>query len=162
MSLAVTGCGGAYALDREVVSARDCPTAQLDHNEALARAVLEDVLGRGLIDENENIYHRDFVAHAAGRDVGRAEDRAAAEGWRKAAPDLRVTVLRVAAACDSVVAHFEASGVNTGEGNGLPATGRTFRVQGMTFFNVRDGQIAEEWTVFDQDGLLAQLGLLGE
>lgn len=130
------------------------------HNAELARTVLEDVLGRGLIAENEHIYHPEFVAHSNAGDVGRAEDRAATEGWRSAVPDLQIHVLRTSADCALVAVHFRGAGTNTGEGNGLPATGRTVVVEGVTFFGIRDGLIAEEWTVFDQYGMLRQLNLL--
>ena len=56
--------------------------------------------------------------------------------------------------------HFRAEGVNTGAAMGLPGNGAAFDVQGITMFAVRDGLIAEEWTVFDQFGLLGQLDML--
>lgn len=139
---------------------RDCAAAVRQHNAELGRIVLEEVLGKGRIAENEHIYHPQFVAHGATRDAGRAEDRAATEGWRRAAPDMNVRALRIAADCDLVAVHWEATGTNTGEGNGLPATGRSMRVRGVTFFGVRDGLVAEEWTEFDQYEMLRQLGLL--
>lgn len=151
-------CTAPEALAEE--SRASCSAQLLADNERLGRTVLEEVLGKGRIAENEHIYHDEFVAHGATRDYSRLEDRAATEGWRKAAPDLEVRALRVVADCTRVVVHFEASGTNTGEGNGLPATGRAMRMQGITIFGIRDGQVAEEWTVVDQYGMLKQLGLL--
>jgi len=124
------------------------------------RIVFDEILSKGRIAENEPIYDPDFVAHGLTRDAGRAEDRAASEGWRQAAPDLNMKLLRVAAECDLVAVHWEGTGANTGTGNGLPATGRSIRVWGMTFFRLRDGRIFEEWTEFDQYSMLKQLGLL--
>lgn len=156
-------CSSLHGADaRTAAGGRGCSAAARNHNAELGRIVLEEVLGRGRIAENERIYHPQFVAHGAIRDTGRAEDRAATEGWRRAAPDLQVSALRLAADCELVAVHWEATGTNTGEGNGLPATGRSIRAQGITFFGIRDGQIAEEWTVFDNYGMLRQLGLLGE
>jgi len=152
----------AYAVSQSHAGAEGaCSAGQRQHNEATVRIVFEEILGKGRIAENEHIYHRDFVAHGLTRDAGRAEDRAASEEWRKMAPDLKMTVLRVVSACDMVAVHFEGSGTNTGAGNGFPATGRSIRVQGMTFFGMRDGKIAEEWTSFDSLALLKQLGLAG-
>jgi steroid delta-isomerase-like uncharacterized protein len=145
---------------RAETSRPTCDAPALAHNERLGRTVLEEVLGKGRIAENEHIYHRDFVAHGGERDYSRGEDRAATEGWHKAVPDIQVSALRIVADCRRVVVHFEARGTNTGEGNGLPATGRAVRMQGITIFGIRDGQIAEEWTIVDQYGMLKQLGLL--
>jgi len=139
-----------------------CSTADLERNKGVARIVFEEILSQGRIAENEHIYDPEFVVHGPTRDAGRAEDRAASEGWRQAAPDLNMMVLRVAAECDLVAVHWEGTGTNTGAGNGLPATGKSIRVWGMTFFRLRDGRIFEEWTAFDQYSMLKQLGLLGE
>lgn len=139
----------------------DCPPEQLDRQRAAARAVFEEVLSQGRIDENEHLYHPDFVARGVSRDASRAEDREAARGWRQAVPDLRMQVLRLVADCDLVAVHWSGSGTNSGSGNGLPATGKTLQnLWGATFFAFRDGRIAEEWTVFDQFTMLSQLGLL--
>jgi len=139
-----------------------CSAADLERNKAVVRIVFDEILSKGRIAENESIYDPEFLNHGPTRDAGRAEDRAASEGWRQAAPDLNVKILRVAAECDLVAVHWEGSGTNTGTGNGLPATGRSIRVWGMTFFRLRDGRIFEEWTQFDQYSMLKQLGLLGK
>jgi steroid delta-isomerase-like uncharacterized protein len=160
--LSLSAAAQARAGERPAHLARSCSAQQVRHNETLARTVFDDIISRGLIDENEHIYHRDFVIHGLTRDAGRKEDRASTIGWREAAPDVRMTVLRLVADCDMVAANFEATGTNTGKGNGLPGTGKSVRAQGVTFFRFRDGLIAEEWTVFDQYTMLKQLGLLAE
>jgi predicted ester cyclase len=71
-----------------------------------------------------------------------------------------MTVLNVVSDCDYVSVHWEGTGTNTGEGNGIPATGRSIRVRGMTLSRLTDGQIIEEWTSFDQYAFLKQLGLI--
>lgn len=142
------------------VAAPACTEAELERDKSVARAVFEEVLSKGRIDENEHLYHPQFVAHGLTRDVGRAEDREASRGWRQAVPDLRMVPLRLVAECGMVAVHWEGSGTNSGSGNGLPATGRSLRVQGMTFFKLDGGQIREEWTSFDQYTMLKDLGLL--
>ena len=101
------------------------------------QSVFDEILSQGLIAGAATIIP-DFVAHGLTRDAGRAEDRAAAEGWRQAVPDLRMVPLRIAADCNLVAVHWEGVGTNTGEGNGLPATGRSLRVQST--FAMRDGR----------------------
>lgn len=130
----VLGCATVQPMTNEV------------RNREIGRTILEDVLGRGHIAENEHLYARAFVAHAGTRDATRAEDRAATEGWRQAFPDLEVRVLRMAAENDLVAVHFTARGTNTGSGNGLPATGVSVEAGGITIFRVVGGQIVEEWT----------------
>jgi len=61
---------------------------------------------------------------------------------------------------DRVVALWTARGTNTGEGNGLPATGRRVGGRGITIFRLVKGRIADEWGLIDQYGIYQQLGLL--
>ncbi len=138
-----------------------CKPGVQERNKIIARTVFEDILSRGRVDENERLYHPAFVAHTPLRDADRDEDRAASKGWRTAVPNLRMDVLRIVADCDLVVVHWTGSGTNSGEGNGLPATGKTLaNLWGMTIFRIQGGQIREEWTSFDQYAMLKQLGLL--
>jgi predicted ester cyclase len=138
-----------------------CKPGVQERNKAIARTVFEEILSQGRVDENEHLYHPTFVAHSPLRDAYRDEDRAASKGWRKAVPNLRMDVLRIVAECNVIVVHWSGSGTNSGEGNGLPATGKTLaNMWGMTIFRIQDGQIREEWTSFDQYALLKQLGLL--
>lgn len=160
--LAAAAAGATFYAASGAVGGERCSLAQLQRNAATVRIVYDEILSKGRIAENEHIYHPDFRVRGITRDATRAEDRAAAEGWRKMAPDLKMTVLRVVADCDFAAVHWEGSGTNTGEGNGIPATGRSIRVRGMTLSRLIKGQIIEEWTSFDQYSLLKQLGLLRE
>lgn len=161
MMAVLIGMAGAGAAAAAGPGGSGCEAAELERNKARARLVFEEILSQGKVDENEHLYHPQFVAHGPNRDAGRDEDRAASKGWRQAVPDLRMDVLRVVAECDLVSVHWSGSGTNTGEGNGLPATGRTLsHLWGMTVFRFDQGQIREEWTVFDQYALLKGLGLL--
>jgi predicted ester cyclase len=160
--LTAAAAGATFYAASGAASGEQCSLAQRQRNAATVRIVYDEILSKGRIAENEHIYHPDFRVRGITRDATRAEDRAAAEGWRKMAPDLKMTVLRVVADCDFAAVHWEGSGTNTGEGNGLPATGRSIRVRGMTISRLISGQIIEEWTSFDQYSLLKQLGLLRE
>lgn len=161
MLKSMAGCLLGAMLMAQAPAQASCGAAEIEHNRATARKVFEEVLSQGLIDENEALYHPEFVAHGIERDAGRAEDRAASRGWREAVPDLRMEVLRIVADCELVAVHWSGSGTNSGAGNGLPATGKHLeKLWGMTVFGMREGKIHEEWTVFDQYRMLRQLGLL--
>jgi len=55
---------------------------------------------------------------------------------------------------------WSGSGTNTGEGNGLPATGKKLAGRGITIWRISGGKILEEWSEFDQLRILTGLGLL--
>jgi steroid delta-isomerase-like uncharacterized protein len=130
-----------------------------EKNKAVARTALEEMLGRGRIEENEAIYSPDYVSHGS-RDIGRAEDRETTKGWRQAFPDLRVHIDKILAEGDLVSVRFIAEGTNTASGLGLPATGKSIRIVGTTILRIVDGKILEEWPSFNQLDLMRQLGLM--
>jgi predicted ester cyclase len=137
-------------------------TSEVARNKEIARTVIEEVLGKGKIEENEHLYAPNFTAHGLTHDAGREEDRASTLGWRSAVPDLRMTVDKIIVQGNLVAVRYIGEGHNTGEGNGLPATGKFARVSGMTIFRIVNGQITDEWTEYNELALLKQLGLVKE
>lgn len=128
----------------------------LEHNKAQVRRVYEEGLSRGIFEVR---YTEDFVGHGGRGTFTHADGMAEAAGWRKAFPDLDVSVDVVLAERDLVSVRWTARGTNTGIGNGIPATGKSVQVSGTTIFRLEDGAIAEEWTSGDSLGMLKQLGL---
>ena len=129
----------------------------LELHKSITRRVYEEGLNQGRFDVP---YSADFVGHGGRRTFTHADGMAEAKGWRKAFPDLKITVDQQVAERDLVAVRWTARGTNTGAGNGIPATGRAVQTTGTTLFRMADGRIAEEWTCADSLGLMRQLGLL--
>ncbi len=138
-----------------------CPVAHAHDvaasNTATARRVYEEGLSQGKF---EVPYTDDFVGHGGSSTFTHADGLAEAKGWRKAFPDLNVTVDMTVAQGDLVCVRWTARGTNTGTGNGIPATGKRVETSGTAIFRFVDGKIAEEWTAANSLGLMRQLGLL--
>lgn len=75
-------------------------------------------------------------------------------------PDIWFTVDDVLVEGDLTVARWHAAGSHLGELEGLRATGKAFRVTGMTMFRWHDGKAVENWSNFDHLGLLQQIGVV--
>ena len=135
------------------------PTEQ-ERNKIVAQSFFEQVLDQGQLQKYGDSHASDFVAHAEDHEASLAEDIAAANEERKALPDMRVKVNEVVAEGDLVSVFWTASGTNTGEGMGFPATGKRITVNGMTLFRFKSGKISEEWSVFDMLSAMRQAGLL--
>lgn len=131
-----------------------------DQKQAVARRVFDEIFNLGKYEAAQEIYAKDFVNHGSTRDIGLAEDQAAARGWRDAFPDIHVTVDQIHTDGNFVTVLWTATGTNTGTGNGLPATGKKIRERGITIWKIVSGKITEEWSAFDQLPILRQLGLL--
>ncbi len=61
---------------------------------------------------------------------------------------------------DSAAARWHCTLTHTGPGLGVPPTGKTLTIRGMTFLKARDGFITEGWNEWDRAALATQLGLL--
>lgn len=129
-------------------------------NKAVARSFFEDVLDQGKLEDYGKSHAPDFVAHSEGRLASLEEDIGAAREQRKALPDMRVKVNHMVAEGDLVSIYWTASGTNTAAGWGIPATGKSVSVSGMTLFRFVRGLIQEEWSVFNEYSIMKQLGLV--
>jgi steroid delta-isomerase-like uncharacterized protein len=76
-------------------------------------------------------------------------------------PDLKITIEKEICDGDYVVQHLRAIGTNTGQLNGMPATGKKANTTGaMTTKFDQSGKIVEVWSFFDNLGLMQQLGVV--
>lgn len=80
--------------------------------------------------------------------------------WRQAFPDLKVTVHDIVAEGDLVVIAWSGGGTHLGDLMGIPPTGKTGFMSGITFNRMHEGRIIERWGNNDQVGLFVQLGLM--
>ena len=127
---------------------------------AVARRVFEEIFNQGKFEVADQIYAKDFVNHGITRDIGLKVDQDAAKGWRAAFPDLKTQVDKMLVDGEYVTVLWSGEGTNTGEGNGLPATGKKLKGRGITIWRISGGKIREEWSEFDQLRILQQLGLM--
>jgi steroid delta-isomerase-like uncharacterized protein len=67
------------------------------------------------------------------------------EPFVSALPDLCIEIDAIVADGDQVVVRWHAMGTHTGEGLGIPATGRTGAFCGITWVRVEEGKLVEGW-----------------
>jgi steroid delta-isomerase-like uncharacterized protein len=132
-----------------------------EKNKAIARLVNDEVWSEGHLDVIDELFADDFVATI----VGAPEQIRGPQGFREfvvmyrtAFPDLRITVDEQFAEGETVVTRWTATGTNEGELMGIPATGKQATTAGININRISDGKLVEGWGLFDQLGLLQQLG----
>ena len=81
---------------------------------------------------------------------------------RAANPDLHLDVHDILADGEMTAARWTMGGTSRGEFRGLPATGKTYVMTGMTIDRWEGERIVEEWTTYDLLGALQQLGIVPE
>src|SRR5215472_4362293 len=105
-------------------------------NKAVAMRVFDEIFNQGI--------HRT---------VDLKVDQEAVHAEKKAFPDLRMSVQEMVAEGDKVAVLWTFQGTHTGSGyEGLPPTGTTVEVRGITIWRIVDGRIVEEWSSFSETG----------
>jgi steroid delta-isomerase-like uncharacterized protein len=74
--------------------------------------------------------------------------------------DLTVEILDQFEAGDRVATRVAWSGTHTGELQGIPPMGRSFRGEAIVIDRVVDGQIQERWDVSNMLSMMQQLGVI--
>jgi predicted ester cyclase len=75
-------------------------------------------------------------------------------------PDLEVHIDDRVAEADKLVTRWTARGTHQGELMGIPPTGKAVTVTGIAIDRFENGQSIEHWEVFDQMGMMLQLGVV--
>lgn len=74
--------------------------------------------------------------------------------------DRQVAIADQVVAGDKVATRWTATGVHSGEFQGIPASGCHVKMVGISIDRFAGGKIVESWEVTDDAGLLRQIGVL--
>lgn len=132
-------------------------------NSAVVRRHYEQAWNAGDLASVEETHAADCVHHDPSNPVpmrGRADIKARLGAVREAFADFKMTVNDLIACGDKVVVHFSVSGTHRAPFAGIPATGRSVKVQGIIIHRLQDGRIVEDFAVRDTLGLMIQLGVI--
>jgi predicted ester cyclase len=94
-----------------------------------------------------------------GREKGYAGYRDMAERFMRAFSDLRFEILDAVEEDGLVALRIRIRGTHDGgEHLGVQPTGRRVDAQGRPWLRVRDGKVVEVWSLYDERGMLEQMG----
>jgi predicted ester cyclase len=129
---------------------RDVGSQDEQANKAVVRRLVAEVLNGGRLEVIEELFAPP-VAEAARRWI---------TPFRASFPDVHMEIVELIAEGDKVVGRFSCSATHLGEWLGHAPTGRRFeRVDEVAIFRLRDGRIADTWSLEDTLSRLRQLGL---
>jgi len=130
-------------------------------NKALVRRFFE-AFNAGDLDGVEAVFAPNAVVHNSG-----APDPLNLEGFRQLAavflaafPGGQHSIDDMIAEGDKVVTRITYRGAHTGDLMGIPPTGKHVAVSAMTIDQIANGNIVETWRLFDQMGMMQQLGVM--
>jgi steroid delta-isomerase-like uncharacterized protein len=118
----------------------------------------------GDLDAAMGLFAADCVTITPAGDLPREAHRAFSEAFRSALPDAHMVVERSVEAGDelSIVGRFRGThrGDLVGPDGAIPASGNTIDVPFMEYWRVERGRIVNHEVIWDQLGMLTQLGAM--
>lgn len=133
----------------------------MTHNKETVRRIYDEVLNPRNLDVLDEITRPDYEEHnplpGQGTGLPGLKDR---YGMIFQGLDAHFTIEDMVAEDDKVVVRWTNSGTNTGDFLGIPATGKSYSIQGIDIYRLDGGKLAEHWDVVDVYGHMVQLGIL--
>jgi steroid delta-isomerase-like uncharacterized protein len=138
-------------------------------NDAFARTLVRrwyrEMLGQGRLDLANELFTADYVGHdviapPGGWRRGPEGARAPVAAWRTGMPDVQFSIDELLGEADRIALRWSGWGTSRGCFLGLPPTGQSFRISGISFARIAGERIAESWISFDTLDLLRQIGAL--
>ena len=135
-----------------------------EDNKALTRRFFQEFWDQKNLSVADELMATDHVDHTPGSPPGLPPGP---EGFKQFAsvyfaafPDLRLTIEDMVAEGDEVVTRWTSHATHTGNFIGIPPTGKSASITGITINCIVEGKSVETWTNFDMLGLLQQLGVV--
>ena len=126
--------------------------------------VWNDIVNKGQIDliNDKNFDPRITQINASGNIVGIADFKAYYQNFITGFSDIKFTVVDAFGQGDKIVKHWRFEGKHTGDFFGIPATGKSVKVEGVTLVKMKNGRIVQEQDFMDNGILMQQLGLVSD
>src|SRR5687767_14717149 len=133
-------------------------------NKTISRRFFEEVFGKGKLAVADEIIVKDLVNSDPGNPPGLLSGiegtKQLVTMYRSAFPDVHFTIDEQIAEGDKVMTRWTAHGTHQGELAGIPATGKSSTVTGIAVDRLVNGKITESWGIFDEFGMMQQLGVI--
>lgn len=112
-----------------------------------------------ILAENVKYYDASLATTVEGRAEAKIQ---VIDSFMKATPDIYWTVVGVPVVSGNLVAfEWVLGGTNTGAwGDGTLATGKTWEINGMSYFTIENGQVIRQADYYDALSFYQQLGIM--
>jgi len=134
-----------------------------EKNKRVVREFYEEVFQKHDLGAVGRYMHDDYIQHNPDADQGSRGFLEFHEGFFKAVPDFRATIVQLVAEGDLVYVYNRITGTHAGEGFlNYPPTGNRIEFDAVDMYRLRDGKLCEHWDVADTRALFTQVGGLRE
>jgi predicted ester cyclase len=123
----------------------------VEHNKAIVRRYLDEIINQGKFEVANEIFAPDYMNHSAGAGFGQAlaEFLSGIVNMKAAFPDWHVTIDEMVAEGDLVVDRIRISATHSGSVNGIAASGRRIETLAMHMWRVVDSKLVKGWYTTD-------------
>jgi steroid delta-isomerase-like uncharacterized protein len=129
----------------------------------LIRRTSDELWNKGNVDVCDEVYAANCSFHDPSFPVeGVAGLKERMRQLRAAQPDLHIDIHDVLVDGDLSASRWTMAGTSRGAFRGLPATGRSYVMTGMTIDKWEGDRIVEAWTNYDALGAFQQVGIIPE
>jgi steroid delta-isomerase-like uncharacterized protein len=139
-------------------------TSSSEISKSLAVSFFNDILNRGQLDTIGEIISPDFVMHLPlySRPLRGPEAlKNFVKSFHSAFPDTHYSIQLNMSDSDMAAIRWIFTGTHQDEFLSIPASGKSVHLQGVSIFQINEGQISEIWVNENDLGLLEQIGFLG-
>src|SRR5579864_7893482 len=142
-------------------AAKKAADSVINYNINGYRAV-NDMFNNGKMDDLGKYCADNLVDHQMmpGQKPGLAGLKEMMTGFRAAFPDLKFTTNYITADSNMIWAQYTMTGTNTGPFMGMPATGKSVKIDGMDLIRLENGKCVEHWGYDEGRKMMEQLGLM--
>jgi steroid delta-isomerase-like uncharacterized protein len=127
----------------------------------LIQRFYDEMLSNGNLDKLDELVTDDVVDHEQGM-PGQPEGKDGVtffvNAMRSAFSDIKATIGPSVESGDMASACVTITGKHTGEFMGVPASDKSFEIEGLDMIRIEDGKCAEHWGVTDNMALMQQIG----
>jgi steroid delta-isomerase-like uncharacterized protein len=129
------------------------------HNKVIYRRFIDEIFNEGRLEKLDEVLSPAYIYHDApeGAMPGPEGVKRVVTMFRTAFPDLKITIDDQVAEGDKVCSRTTMRGTHQGTIFGVPPTGRSVSMHGMTMARIADGRVVESWVKNDLTGLMRQL-----
>jgi predicted ester cyclase len=132
-----------------------------EENRAIVRQYLEEAWIKGNVGIIDELMAVNYARHMAGfaPPLNREGQKQRITAFRRAFPDLRLTIDDLIAEGDQVVFRITLRGTHQGAFMGISPTGKPVTVTAIDIARFVNGKIVDHWGQMDALGLMQQLGV---
>ncbi|MBT8181008.1 MAG: ester cyclase [Eudoraea sp.] len=144
-----------------MVASCDNANRQVEENITMYSKVWDDVINKGDLDQiNDSNFSEGITLISDPENVVGINDfKDYYSNFITGFSDREFTINSLFGQDDKLVKHWSFKGVHSGDFFGIPATGKTINIDGVTLVKMKEGKIAQEQDFMDNLAFMSQLGI---